>query len=445
VSAAGTVATSCSGNPANYDVTFVAGGFTVNKAVLTVTANAASRAYGAAEPSFGATVTGFVNGDTSSVVTGTPTFTSSDSATSVVGTYTITPVVTGLSAANYSFTAANGTLTITKAAITVTASSPSAITYGQSAPTVTGSVTAGSLVGTDTLTSINITCSAGSVSAAGTVATSCSGNPANYDVTFVAGGFTVNKAVLTVTANAASRAYGAAEPSFAATVTGFVNGDTSSVVTGTPTFTSTDSATSVVGTYTITPVVTGLSAANYSFTAANGTLTITKAAITVTASSPSAITYGQSAPTVTGSVTAGSLVGTDTLTSIGITCSAGSVSAAGTVATSCSGTPANYDVTFVAGGFTVNKAVLTVTANAASRAYGAAEPSFGATVTGFVNGDTSSVVTGTPTFTSTDSATSVVGTYTITPVVTGLSAANYSFTAANGTRTITKAAITVTA
>src|SRR6185437_16211208 len=105
-----------------------------------------------------------------------------------------------------------------------------------------------------------------------------------------------------------------------------------------------------------------------------------KAALTVTASSPAAITYGAATPTITGLVTGGALVSPDTLASIGITCSV-SPTGAGTVATSCSGTPSNYDVTYVAGSLTVNKAAITVTASSpAAITYGAAAP----TVTGSV-------------------------------------------------------------
>jgi len=44
---------------------------------------------------------------------------------------------------------------------------------------------------------------------------------------------TVNKATLAVTANNASRTYDTANPTFTDTITGFVNGDTQSVVSGT--------------------------------------------------------------------------------------------------------------------------------------------------------------------------------------------------------------------
>ena len=88
---------------------------------------------------------------------------------------------------------------------------------------------------------------------------------------------TVNQAVLTVTANNASKVYGTANPAFTPSYSGFVNGDTSAVLTGSPSLTTTATAASPVGSYTITAAAGTLSAANYSFAFVNGTLTITKA------------------------------------------------------------------------------------------------------------------------------------------------------------------------
>src|SRR5207249_3599526 len=110
----------------NYDFTpFVNGTLTITKAHLTVTADDRSRAYGAANPTFTATISGFVNGESVAVVSGSPTFSGSGpswTATTTVGNYVITPAVGTLSATNYDFTPfVNGTLTITKAHLTVTA------------------------------------------------------------------------------------------------------------------------------------------------------------------------------------------------------------------------------------------------------------------------------------------------------------------------------------
>jgi RHS repeat-associated protein len=117
---------------------------------------------------------------------------------------------------------------------------------------------------------------------------------------------TVNKAVLTVTADNASRAYGAANPSFTDTLTGFVNGDTSSVASGAASLTTTATSTSAPGSYPITAAAGTLAAANYSFVFVNGTLTVMSAAQTITftpLSSP--VTYGVSPITLFATSTSG--------------------------------------------------------------------------------------------------------------------------------------------
>jgi hypothetical protein len=106
---------------------------------------------------------------------------------------------------------------------------------------------------------------------------------------------TVNQAVLTVEANNVSKVYGTANPALTASYSGFMNGDTSAVLSGSPSLTTTATAASPTGSYTITAAAGTLSAANYSFVFVNGTLTITKATSSLSITStinPS--TYGQS-------------------------------------------------------------------------------------------------------------------------------------------------------
>ncbi|KAB1158224.1 YDG domain-containing protein, partial [Flavobacterium luteum] len=103
---------------------------------------------------------------------------------------------------------------------------------------------------------------------------------ANYNITFNAFNGTVAKANLAITANNQSVSYGSTAISVTGagsyTPTGFLNGDTAAVIGGSATYTTTYTATTAVGTsgVTITPVVTGLTATNYNFTPANGTITI---------------------------------------------------------------------------------------------------------------------------------------------------------------------------
>ncbi len=96
----------------------------VTPATLTVAANNASTTYGSQLVKYTYQITGFVNGDPSSVVTGTPTITTSATIratptygvvvyTSNVGKYTLTPTWGSLKAANYTFSFQAGTLTLT--------------------------------------------------------------------------------------------------------------------------------------------------------------------------------------------------------------------------------------------------------------------------------------------------------------------------------------------
>ncbi len=269
---------------------------TVNAAVLTVTANNATRAYGAGNPAFTATITGFVNSDPSSVVTGTPAFSTTATATSPVGPYSITPSIGTLSAANYTFTFVNGTLSITQATLTVTANNATRV-YGAANPTFTAAITGfvngdstsaitGSPAFSTTATATSPVGSYPITPALGTLAAT------NYAFAFVNGTLTVSPATLTVTANNATRAYGAANPTFTAAITGFVNGDSASVVTGSSAFSTTATAASPVGSYPITPAVGTLAATNYTFVFVNGTLTITQAAPVISWAAPAPITYG---------------------------------------------------------------------------------------------------------------------------------------------------------
>ena len=92
--------------------------FQVTPAQLTVTANNATRAYGAANPAFSGTVTGAVGSDSFS-----ESFTTAATTTSNVGSYPIVPAVTGPQS-NYTVTIVNGALTVTGAATTTTLSAP---------------------------------------------------------------------------------------------------------------------------------------------------------------------------------------------------------------------------------------------------------------------------------------------------------------------------------
>ena len=441
----------------NYSFTPVNGTLTITKAVLTVTADPKSKTYHTANPTLTYTITGYLNGDTSAVVSGTPGLSTTATTNSAVGSYTITTTVGGMSATNYSFTPVNGTLTITKAVLTVTADAKSK-TYGVANPALTYTITGfasgenqgNSTTGTPGLSTTATTGSpVGSYPITTTVGTL---SATNYSFTPVNGTLTIAQRDLTIRANDQSKTYGTVAnlgtTAFTITSGSLLSGDS---ITGV-TLTSTGSpVTAGVGTYhIIASAATGPGASNYNITYDNGHLTVNKAVLTVTADAKSK-TYGAANPALTYTITgfatgdtqANSTTGAPSLSTTAVT---GSPVGSYTITTAVGSlSAANYSFTPVNGTLTVNKAVLTVTADPKSRAYGAANPTLTATISGYVNGDTSAVVSGTPGLSTTATASSAVGNYTITTTVGTLSATNYSFTPVNGTLTVTKLALTVKA
>ena len=119
----------------------------------------------------------------------------------------------------------------------------------------------------------------------------------NYAFSTGAATANITPALLTVTADDKARACGDPNPTFTATYTGFVNGETptTSGVTGVPNFDCIATTTSPVGKFPITPTLGTLVAKNYDFTYVNGTLTvmlITPAALMVAEYQPVHTTVG---------------------------------------------------------------------------------------------------------------------------------------------------------
>ncbi|MGV8953444.1 MAG: filamentous hemagglutinin N-terminal domain-containing protein [Cypionkella sp.] len=247
--------------------------WTVNKAPLTVTANAASKSYNGLAYSGGNGVayTGFVNNETSAVFGGTLAYGGTSQGAINAARYTLTP--SGYTSGNYSFNYADGALTVNKAAATVTANSGTG-TYSGVSQSVSG-FTASGLVNGEATTVLNGVTAGGSGTNANTYTSIASGTDGNYSLSFVPGTLAIAKAQLTVSADNQTKVYGAANPTLTETITGFVNNETSAVVNGMASGTSTAGSSTGVGTAAIAANATGLSAANYNFThLVDGTLTI---------------------------------------------------------------------------------------------------------------------------------------------------------------------------
>jgi filamentous hemagglutinin family protein len=228
----------------------------------------------------------FVGDTAASVYSGTPTLTSAGTTASAnVGVYSI---VANLAVGDgYAFTA-SGILTVTPQTLFYNAAGVSRI-YGSANPASFGGTVIGFVNG-DTLASatagsLAFSSTATAASGAGSYAITGSGLSAvNYvfqQAAANASALTITPAILTYTANTASRVYGMGNPAFSGSVTGFVNGDTLvSATAGTLVFTTSATSTSPVGSYAIDG--SGLNAANYTFIQAPGNAT----ALTIIARPP---------------------------------------------------------------------------------------------------------------------------------------------------------------
>ncbi len=111
----------------------------VAPAVLTVTATSTSATYGQAPPVLGYTITGFVNSDPPTVVSGAPSE-STVSTTSTPGVYGIAIAQGTLAAANYSFSFVAGSLNLQQAGSTTVLTAVSSSIYANQTTTLTATV-----------------------------------------------------------------------------------------------------------------------------------------------------------------------------------------------------------------------------------------------------------------------------------------------------------------
>ncbi len=437
----------------NYAVTFANGTLTVDRASLTVTANDDAKTYDGLSYSGGNGVSysGFVNGQDSSVLSGTLAYGGTAQGATDAGSYTIT--ASGLSSGNYDISYDSGTLTVGKASLTVTANDDAKTYDGLSYSGGNGVSYSGFVDGEDNSV-LSGTLAYGGTAQGATDAGSYTITPSgltsgNYAVTFDSGTLTVDRASLTVTANDDAKTYDGLSYSGGNGVSysGFVDGEDSSVLGGTLSYGGTAQGATDAGSYTITP--SGLTSGNYAVTFANGTLTVDRASLTVTANDDAKTYDGLSYSGGNGVSYSGFVNGEDNSVLSGTLAYGGTAQGAtdaGTYTITASGlSSGNYAVTFANGTLTVGKASLTVTANDDAKTYDGLSYSGGNGVSysGFVNGEDSSVLSGTVAYGGTAQGATDAGSYTITP--SGLTSGNYAVTFANGTLTVDRASLTVTA
>lgn|GEM_PF-265599 len=402
------------------------------------------------------------------------------------GAITGVPSVTAVTSVTITATNAGGTspatvsFTVNPAALTIAATGPlkpygTALTAGSS----TINFTATGLVNSETVSSVTLTPDANGLSA-----TTAAGQPYvvtpsaatgggtfnvnNYTITYTPYNGTVTAEPLTIKANNQTKAYGTtftfAGTEFTITSGTLAPGDAITSVT----LASAGAASnaSVAGSpYTIVPTAAvGSGLSNYAITYSNGTMTVTKDVITISATGPSK-PYGTALAsgtyTTNFAVTSGTLAPGDAITSVFLTMNANAQSTTRAAGLSYTVTPSgqvgltagNYTITYAPLNGTVTPAPLTVTASTNNKPYGTTLTG-GAITTGFTysgqqNGNT---VTGvTAAYGTGSTATAALGSYpgqiTISAATggNGFLASNYTITYVPGDIVVGQGTLTITA
>jgi filamentous hemagglutinin family protein len=295
---AGTYAITPSGlTSSNYTINFANGSLTVSTVPLTVTANGFSKIYDGLAYSGGNGVvySGFVNGETASVLGGALAYGGSSQGAVNAGSYAITP--SGLTSGNYAISYANGALTVNTAPLTVTANNATKVYDGLAWSGGNGVSYSGFVNGEGVgVLGGTLAYSGNSQNAVNTgsyTITPSGLTSSNYAITYTAASLSITPATLTYTAAPASFFNGQTPSGLSGTVDGFVAGDTlAGSTTGLLAWTTTAKAASQPGQYSITG--SGLNAANYVFAQAAGNAT----ALTLNDSRPVKNTVAQLESTI---------------------------------------------------------------------------------------------------------------------------------------------------
>ena len=432
----------------NYDVSYVDGALTVNKAALTVTANDDTKVYDAVAYSGGNGVSysGFVNGENEGVLGGSVVYGGSSQGAVNVGTYDIT--ASGLTSDNYDISYDPGQLSITTAALLLVAADNQSKTYGSTFTFNGTEFSTTGLLGGDTVTGADIT-SDGAVSTATVgdydidISNATGTGLSNYTIQYQKGTFTVNKADLELTADSTSKIYGDTKTfngtEFSVTNGTLFNGDTvdSVALTSAGADASADVAGSPYAIVITNGSESGSGLDNYNVTYVDGALTVNPARLLVTADDKAKV-YGDADPALTYQVTGlknGDLVGD--VFSGDLTRDPGEdVGPVYAITQGSLGlTSSNYDIaSFTNGQLVISPRELIVAADPKTKVFGNPDPALTYQTSGLQFGDTAgSVLSGDLTRDPGED----VGAYAITQGTVGLTSQNYFLTYVGNTLTIT--------
>jgi hypothetical protein len=374
-------------------------------------------------------VDGTINRTDRVAASSSPTILSLNQAFTTLGSHTISVSATNT---DNQTSSCSTPVTVTSADQTITFGTLPSLAYGDANTALVATTTSGLPVTYSANGSCSVSANILSVQGVGTcsVKATQAGNATYNPAIPVVQATVIASRTLNITAKDATRAYGSANPTLTGSISGLVKGDAVTATYGTSAVSS-----SPVGGYVITPVLNGANLSNYNVVVNNGTLTVTKAGITVTANDATR-SYGSANPTLTGSIAG--LVNGDVITATYST-PAGVLSPVGpyVITPALAGVAlSNYSVSLHQGTLTITKAEITVTANNATRAYGSANPTFTGSIAGLVNGDAITAI-----YSTSAGASSPIGPYVITPVVNGSNLSNYNVVVNNGTLTINKGVV----
>ena len=413
------------GNVTNYNVTYVAGTLTITKAPLNISVGNYTKKQGDAMPDITPVYMGFKNGETQGVLTKLPTVSCSATAASAPGEYGIT--ISGAEAQNYDISYTNGTLTVTEAdPLTLTAISYTR-KYGDANPAFGFTANGAEVDGAP-----EIVCEATAASPVGVYPILIrQGNVRNYNVSYVSGTLTIEKAPLTISTGTYTKREGDALPAFTLSYASFKNGETEAVLSAQPSIHCEATATSAPGDYPIT--LSGAEAMNYDISYTDGKLVVTAVDVVVIKAKSYTCEYGDANPVFDYTVEGGTLEGLPK-----ITCEATTTSAVGTYDIIVEqGSVSNYKVKYIAGTLTITKAPLTISGGTYTKKQGEAMPQITLGYSGFKNGESQDVLTVQPVVSCSATAESSPGEYAIS--VSGAEAQNYAISYTAGKLLVTAA------
>ncbi|WP_341837699.1 MBG domain-containing protein [Chitinophaga pollutisoli] len=418
--------------------------FAVQGAPLQVKADNKTKVEGQANPTLTVTYTGFVNGETVSVLTQRATPTTAVTESTPAGEYDIFPG--SAAAANYTMNYVNGKLTVTakpRQAQTITFPQPAAKTYGDGDFAGGAQASSGLEVRYTSLTPAVATIINGQIhilkAGTATIRAEQDGNNDYRPATAVSRNIVINKATLNAKPDDKSKVYRDPNPVFTIAYTGFVNGDDAADIQTPPVVNTRATATSDVGNYEIW--LSGGTDENYQFSFREGKLDITPRSQTITFDALAGKQYGDADFALAGTAASGLAVTyvNETPDIITITGTQVRILKAGraSIRATQAGNNNWQAAAPVTRAFDISKAPLTVTADNKTRVEGTDNPAFTLRYTGFVNGDDAGDIQTQPLATTTATRNSQPGNYDIT--VAGGTADNYRFIYVKGTLTVTPA------